>query len=206
MNHAIISGFLTAIVLIVPIGAQNAFVLKLGLLRQHVLPIALLCALMDAVLILLGVSFAGATLAKYTWALSLIKYVGVVFLVFYGTKAFYAAYKHAQPAAESPLAQNITLKSAVLSCLGFTLLNPHVYLDTFLLIGGISFQYQQFQYDYAFGALSASFVWFLALGFGARFLSPLFAKSSTWVALECLIGGLMYLIAWHIWHLDPSAL
>jgi L-lysine exporter family protein LysE/ArgO len=90
--------------------------------------------------------------------------------------------------------------------LGFTLLNPHVYLDTFLLIGGISVQYQQFQYDYAFGALSASFVWFLALGFGARFLSPLFAQSSTWVALECLIGGLMYLIAWHIWHLDPSAL
>ena len=201
MNEALIAGFLMSIALIVPIGAQNAFVLKLGLLRQHVLPIALLCAAMDALLILLGVSFAGATFAKYTWALTAIRYIGVAFLLVYGARAFYNAYKHAQPDADTPLNQNITLKSAVLTCLGFTLLNPHVYLDTFLLIGGISVQYKPNQYDYAIGAMTASFTWFLALGFGARLLTPLFAKARTWVVLEFIIGVLMWSIAYHIWFL-----
>ena len=201
MNEALIAGFLMSIALIVPIGAQNAFVLKLGLLRQHVLPIALLCAAMDALLILLGVSFAGATFAKYTWALTAIRYIGVAFLLVYGARAFYNAYKHAQPDADTPLNQNITLKSAVLTCLGFTLLNPHVYLDTFLLIGGISVQYKPNQYDYAIAAMTASFTWFLALGFGARLLTPLFAKARTWVVLEFIIGVLMWSIAYHIWFL-----
>lgn len=201
MNEALIAGFLMSIALIVPIGAQNAFVLKLGLLRQHVLPIALLCAAMDALLILLGVSFAGATFAKYTWALTAIRYIGVAFLLVYGARAFYNAYKHAQPDADTPLNQNITLKSAILTCLGFTLLNPHVYLDTFLLIGGISVQYKPNQYDYAIGAMTASFVWFLSLGFGARLLTPLFAKARTWVVLEFIIGVLMWSIAYHIWFL-----
>jgi L-lysine exporter family protein LysE/ArgO len=205
MNGAILSGFLTGLALIVPIGAQNAFVLKLGLLRQHVLIIALFCATMDALLILLGVSFAGATFAKYTWTLSAIRYIGVAFLLVYGARAFLNAYRHAQPAAETPLNQTITLKSAVLTSLGFTLLNPHVYLDTFLLIGGISVQYQPNHYNYAIGALCASYFWFLALGFGARLLTPLFAKARTWVILEFVIGILMWSIAYHIWNLPLSS-
>lgn len=194
-----IAGFLMGMGLIVPIGAQNAFVLKLGLLRQHVLPVALICAAMDALLILLGVSFAGATFAKHAWALTAIRYIGVAFLVFYGARAFLNAFRHAQPDADSPLAQNITLKSAVLTCLGFTLLNPHVYLDTFLLIGGLSVQYKPDHFTFGFGAMCASFFWFLALGFGARFLTPLFAKAKTWIILEAGIGIVMWSIAYKIW-------
>ena len=202
---AFISGFLTSLALIVPIGAQNAFVLKLGLMRQHVLVIALLCGLMDAVLILLGVSLAstlaGATAGQYAWVLLTVKYVGVAFLVAYGFRAFRAAYRHAQPMAETPLNQNIALKSAVLTALGFTLLNPHVYLDTVLLIGGISVQFKPHEYEYAIGALTASITWFLVLGFGARLLTPLFAKARTWMVLEAVIGLLMWSIAYQIWHM-----
>jgi L-lysine exporter family protein LysE/ArgO len=200
-NSAFVSGFLTSLALIVPIGAQNAFVLKLGLMRQHVLVIALLCGFMDAALILLGVTFAGATLGQYGWALLGVKYVGVAFLVVYGFRAFLTAYRHAQPMAEAPLNQTISIKTAVATALGFTLLNPHVYLDTVLLIGGISVQYKPNQYDYATGALIASFTWFLTLGFGARLLRPLFAKARTWVVLEVVIGLLMWSIAYHIWFL-----
>jgi L-lysine exporter family protein LysE/ArgO len=208
MSNAFLSGFLTSLALIVPIGAQNAFVLKLGLMRQHVLVIALLCGFMDAALILLGVTiatgFAGATFGQYSWALVGVKYVGVAFLVVYGFRAFMTAYKHAQPMAETPLNQTISLKAAVATALGFTLLNPHVYLDTVLLIGGISVQYKPNQYDYAVGALIASFTWFLTLGFGARLLRPLFAKARTWMVLEVVIGLLMWSIAYHIWFLPVS--
>ena len=204
-TSAFIAGFLTSLALIVPIGAQNAFVLKLGLMRQHVLVIALLCGFMDAALILLGATvasgFAGATFGQYGWALLGVKVVGVAFLVVYGFRAFLTAYRHAQPMAETPLDQTISLKAAVATALGFTLLNPHVYLDTVLLIGGISVQYKPNQYDYAVGALIASFAWFLTLGFGARLLTPLFAKARTWVVLEVLIGLLMWSIAYHIWFL-----
>ncbi|MGL4767794.1 MAG: LysE/ArgO family amino acid transporter [Formosimonas sp.] len=201
MVNAWLAGFLAGLALILPIGAQNAFVLKLGLLRQHVLPVAVLCASLDAALILLGVAFAGATFAQHAWALTAVRYVGVAFLLVYGARAFYNAYRHAQPNTDAPLAQNISLKSAVLTCLGFTLLNPHVYLDTFLLLGSLSVQYQPHHFDFGFGALSASFAWFLTLGFGARLLTPLFAKARTWVVLEFLIGLIMWNIAYHIWTL-----
>jgi L-lysine exporter family protein LysE/ArgO len=203
-NSAFISGFLTSLALIVPIGAQNAFVLKLGLMRQHVLVVALLCGFMDAALILVGVTFAGATFGQYGWALLGVKYVGVAFLVVYGFRAFLTAYRHAQPMAKTPLNQTISLKTAVATALGFTLLNPHVYLDTVLLIGGISVQFKPNQYDYAVGALIASFSWFLALGFGARLLTRLFAQARTWVILEVVIGLLMWSIAYHIWFLPVS--
>jgi L-lysine exporter family protein LysE/ArgO len=200
-TSAFIAGFLTSLALIVPIGAQNAFVLKLGLLRAHVLVIALLCGSMDAALILVGVTFAGATFGQYGWALLAVKVVGVAFLVVYGFRAFLTAYRHAQPMAETPLNRTISLKTAVATALGFTLLNPHVYIDTVLLIGGISVQFKPNQYDYAVGALVASFTWFLTLGFGARLLRPLFAKAQTWVVLEMVIGLLMWEIAYQIWQL-----
>ena len=197
--EAFVSGFITGLVLILPIGAQNAFVLKLGLLRQHVLPIALLCALMDALLIILGTAFVGVTFGQSTTALQIVRIIGVTFLVFYGARAFYNAFKHSQPSAESPLTQSVTLKTAVLTCLGFTLLNPHVYLDTFFLLGTISTQYTPAQYIFALGACVASFAWFLSLGFGARILTPWFKEPLTWVILECAIGLVMWAIAYKIW-------
>lgn len=204
ITHAILAGLLLGFGLIIPIGAQNAYVLKLGLLKQHVLPIALLCAAMDAILIVLGVAFAGAAFASNPTALNVVRYVGVAFLFYYGARAFYTAYHHAQPNAAAPLGQNISLKSAVLTCLGFTLLNPHVYLDTFLLLGGMGVQYAPHHFYFAMGAASASFIWFLSLGFGARLLTPLFAKAKTWVILEAAIGCVMWLIAYKIWTLPLS--
>ena len=196
---AFASGFITGLGLILPIGAQNAFVLKLGLLRQHVLPVAFLCALMDAVLIVLGTAFVGVTFGQSGTALQWVRVIGVAFLVFYGARAIYNAFKHSQPATESPLAQNVTLKGAVLTCLGFTLLNPHVYLDTFFLLGTISTQYKPAHYVFALGACVASFTWFFGLGYGARILSPLFKKAITWMILEFLIGCIMWTIAYKIW-------
>lgn len=198
-SQAMLSGFLTSMGLIVAIGAQNAYVLKLGLLKQHVFPIALLCATIDALLILLGVTFAGFAVQAYPNALNILRYIGVGFLLYYGYKAFVKAYRHAQPDAQAPMDEHITLRSAIVTCLAMTLLNPHVYLDTFLLIGGVSAQFIPYQYFYAIGALSGSFVWFFSLGYGARLLSPLFAKAKTWMILETLIGIVMWTIAYKIW-------
>lgn len=207
MTHALLAGFLTGLSLILPIGAQNAFVLKLGLLRQHVFAIALLCALSDAVLILLGTTFVGVAFGQNSWALQALKWFGIVFLLYYGAKAFRNAREHSRskPDSDSPLQQNIHLKSAILTCLAFTFLNPHVYLDTFLLLGSISAQYKPLQYAFAGGAMFASFFWFFSLGYGARILTPLFQKARTWVVLESVIGIIMWFIAYKIWALPLQA-
>ncbi len=205
MIHTLFAGFLTGLSLILPIGAQNAFVLKLGLLRQHVFAVALICALSDAILIFLGTSFVGFALGQHSLALQVVKWFGVAFLLYYGAKAFYNAIHHAKTNNnDSPLTQNISLKSAVLTCLGFTFLNPHVYLDTFLLLGSISAQYKPLHYVFATGATFGSFFWFFSLGYGARILTPLFKKSITWMILESAIGLIMWSIAYKIWTLPLS--
>ena len=199
LSHALLAGFLTGLSLILPIGAQNAFVLKLGLMRQHVFVIALICALSDALLILLGTTFVGFALGQNAWALQMVKWFGVAFLLYYGAKAFYNAFNHAKSnSSDTSLNQSISLKNAVLTCLGFTFLNPHVYLDTFLLLGSISAQYKPLHYTFAAGAVFASFFWFLSLGYGARVLTPLFKKSVTWIILESAIGVIMWSIAYKI--------
>ena len=202
LSHALLAGFLTGLSLILPIGAQNAFVLKLGLMRQHVFVIALICALSDALLILLGTTFVGFALGRSAWALQMVKWFGVAFLLYYGAKAFYNALNHAKSnGSDMPLNQSISQKSAVLTCLGFTFLNPHVYLDTFLLLGSISAQYKPLHYVFATGATFGSFFWFFSLGYGARILTPLFKKSITWMILESAIGLIMWTIAYKIWTL-----
>lgn len=200
MTHALLAGFLTGLSLILPIGAQNAFVLKLGLLRQHVFGVALICALSDALLIFLGTTFVGFALNQDSLVLQMIKWFGVAFLLSYGAKAFYKALHHAKAGINhTPLNQNIGLKSAVLTCLGFTFINPHVYLDTFLLLGSISAQYKPLHYAFASGAALSSFFWFFSLGYGARILTPLFKRPLTWTILETAIGLIMWSIAYKIW-------
>ncbi len=194
-----ITGFLTGLALIAPIGAQNTFILKLGLMRQHVLIIALLCGLMHAGLILVGVAFAGLTLGISGEVTNVMRYIGIGFLVFYGSYALFSAYKHSKPKPQALFAPAMGLKTAIITAMGLALLNPHVYLDTVVLIGGISLQYQPNQYEYALGALLASFIWFLSLGFGARLLSPFFSNPKSWAALEFCTGLLMLSIAYHIW-------
>lgn len=189
-----ITGFLLGGSLIIAIGAQNAFVLRLGLQRQHVFPIVLLCALSDAFLILAGVAGMGALVKRYDLVLQLITWGGFIFLFVYGLQAFMRAFK--QEHMDARRGGDISLKKAVLTVLAFTYLNPHVYLDTVLLVGGLSAQWQGLaQAAFAVGAITASFVWFFSLGYSARILTPLFEKPMAWRILDILIGSIMWLLA-----------
>lgn len=179
--------------LIVAIGAQNAFVLKQGLKRQFVLIVCLICALSDAMLISAGVFGFGKILAQFPLVITVAKYAGALFLIIYGARSFIAAYQSneslvAKGEAVSSLQQVIGL------CLAFTWLNPHVYLDTVILIGTIASQFAD-KVAFALGAILASFVFFFSLGYGARVLQPVFAKPSAWKVLDVMIGIVMWGIA-----------
>ncbi|MCV6545937.1 MAG: LysE/ArgO family amino acid transporter [Cohaesibacter sp.] len=188
------TGFFLGASLIIAIGAQNAFVLRLGLQRQHVFAVALVCALSDALLILAGVAGMGALVKRYEILLQLITWGGFAFLFVYGLQAFLRAMKNEH--MDAVKGEQMSLKKALLTVLAFTYLNPHVYLDTVVLVGGLSAQWQgAAQAAFAFGAVSASFVWFFSLGYGARILTPIFEKPIAWRVLDILIGCIMWLLA-----------
>jgi len=194
MTTAFIPGFLLGLGLILAIGAQNAFVLRQGLRGEHVFAICLTCALSDAVLISAGVSGFGALTTALPWIATALRYAGAAFLVAYGLRAFVSALGKGGslvPSSEAPG----SLASALLACLAFTWLNPHVYLDTVLLLGSISTQYPGEEAVFAMGAVTASFSFFFSLGFGARLLRPLFARPGAWRVLDLVIGATMCVIA-----------
>ncbi|WP_198403459.1 LysE/ArgO family amino acid transporter [Celeribacter ethanolicus] len=194
MLHATLIGFLTGLSLIVAIGAQNAFVLRQGLRRAHVLPVVLVCALSDALLISLGV-FASAQVSEaFPPLLPILRWGGAAFLMFYGAKAALAAYRgggHLEAATQG--AQS--LKTVVLTALVLTWLNPHVYLDTVVLLGAISARFPEARAGFATGAIMASFAFFFSLGFGARLLAPVFARETSWRVLDGGIALVMWSIA-----------
>jgi L-lysine exporter family protein LysE/ArgO len=181
--------------LIVAIGAQNAFVLKQGLKRRHVSLVVGICALIDVLLIALGVGGMGALIARAPFLLDIIRWAGAVFLFLYGARAFHAAWKgpgHLQ--VDTGDAQ--TALGAASTVVALSLLNPHVYLDTVVLLGGIGARYGwPGNAWFAAGAMCASIVWFTALGFGARVLRPWFEKDVAWRVLDVLVGCVMWWIA-----------
>ena len=185
-----ISGLLLGGSLIIAIGAQNAFILRQGLLRQHVFILCLICALSDAVLIGLGVAGLGAIISGSKILIGAVTLGGAAFLAVY---AFLALRRAISPSGlEAATTGPGSLKAAVLTCLAFTFLNPHVYLDTVLLVGGLSGRYQgAARMAFAIGAMSASFIWFFGLGYGARVLEPLFARASAWRVLDGVIALVM---------------
>lgn len=188
----VLAGFALGFSLILAIGAQNAFVLRQGVRRKHVLPVVLVCALSDATLIAAGVAGFGA-LAEVVPGLEFwMRVFGAAFLVWYGAKTFYSAWKGGASLSAGGEAQS--LRSAVLTCLALTWLNPHVYLDTFVLLGAVSAQYDD-KLGFAAGAMTASFVFFFSLGYGARALAPLFARPFSWRILDVLVGVVMWAIA-----------
>jgi L-lysine exporter family protein LysE/ArgO len=189
---AAVAGFGLGLSLIVAIGAQNAFVLRQGLLRQHVLAVVLICAVSDAVLISAGVAGFGALATALPWLEPVMRYGGVAFLAVYGFRALRSAWTSSGVLKASGEAGS--LKSALLTCLAFTWLNPHVYLDTVVLLGSISSQYPS-KLAFALGGITASFVFFFSLGFGARLLAPFFARPLAWRILDALVGALMWAIA-----------
>jgi L-lysine exporter family protein LysE/ArgO len=189
-----ISGFFLGGSLIIAIGAQNAFILRQGLIRSHIFVLCLICALSDAFLIALGVAGLGGLVARSPALIFGVTLGGAIFLGAYAFLAFRrAANPHALVAGPP---EHVPLKTAVLTCLAFTFLNPHVYLDTVVLLGSLSGQYKgAARTMYGAGAVVASFMWFFALGYGARLLAPLFAKPAAWRILDAVIGLVMSLIA-----------
>ena len=196
----LLAGFATSLTLIAAIGAQNAFVLRQGLRREHVLPVVLTCALSDALLISSGILGLGALLTRSQPALDLAKYGGAAFLYTY---AVFAARRALNPGSISPADHApAALRSVVLTCLGFTYLNPHVYLDTVVLLGSLANQRgTDGRWLYGLGAVAASFTWFFSLGFFSRRLSPIFARPRAWQILDSTIALLMAGLA--TWMLLP---
>lgn len=184
-----ITGFSIGFSLILAIGAQNAFVLKQGLIRQNVFLVCLICAASDAILITLGVSGFGEIITEYPIIERLARLGGALFLFTYGVLNLYSAQTKTH-ALEPTKKIQTSKRKTVLTCLGFTWLNPHVYLDTVVMLGSISTQFENTA-AFALGAISASFVFFFSLGFGASKLTRYFEKPRTWRVLENLIGILM---------------
>lgn len=189
-----IAGFSLGLSLILAIGSQNAFVIKQGLKNQHVFLVCTVCAISDAILISLGVLGFGAIVAKFPQIEVLARYGGAAFLLVYSILSFKSAFTqhHVLGKADD---QKGSLLQTMAVCLAFTWLNPHVYLDTVILLGSISTQYAPNQNLFALGAVIASFLFFFSLGYGARLLAPIFNQPKVWKVFEFVIGVVMALIA-----------
>lgn len=193
----IIKGFLVSFGLIVAIGAQNAYVLKQGLLKQHIFWVCLVCFLCDVTLLSLGVLGFGSLIDKNQTLKLALAIFGAVFLFWYGLRSFKSAYRGGENLSVDTTNQTtISPKKAIATTLALTLLNPHVYLDTLVLVGTVASPLTLVQkYQFLIGAVSASALWFFGLGYGARLLIPLFKKEKTWQLLDVFIGMIMWVIA-----------
>ncbi|MGE8541062.1 MAG: LysE/ArgO family amino acid transporter [Acinetobacter sp.] len=193
MLNTYMQGLALGLSLIVAIGAQNTFVLRQGLRKQHVFWVCFVCALSDALLILLGVTGFSAVIMHYPQIIQFAKWGGAAFLIYYGLLHAIQAYKN-QSAMQLDTGFNQSLMQALLTCLALIWLNPHVYLDTVILLGSISAQFQQPLY-FALGAMSASGLFFFGLGYGAQLLQPIFKSPKAWRILDLLIACVMWAIA-----------
>lgn len=193
-----LKGFVVTFSLIVAIGAQNAYILKLGLLKQYVLLAVSLCILFDFILISAGVLGLGYFIQGNQFLINGIAFIGIVFLSIYAFLSFKSALKNESLKIDDKVKTD-PLKKIITMLLVFTFLNPHTYLDTVLLIGGIGANIDaDLKIYFLLGAISASAVWFNLLGFGARFLIPLFKKPITWKILDIMIGFIMLYIAYSL--------
>ena len=189
MNSPVLIGFLACFALIAAIGAQNAFVLRQGIRREHVLAVVALCTVSDIVLISAGIAGVGALISAHPSALNVAKFGGALFLVSYGLLAARRAWRPSSltPSEKAPA----RLVEVLVTCAALTFLNPHVYLDTVVLLGALANEHRDERWLFGVGAVSASAVWFFSLGLGARRLSGLFSKPLTWRILDGLIAALM---------------
>ena len=193
--HVFLIGFASSLALIVAIGAQNAFVLRQGLKRQHVLWIVSLCTVVDPTLIAAGVAGLGSVVQRHQSLLNAVRFGGAAFLLAYGALAFRRALRPSKLDV-NPGGADLSLRAAILATLGFTFLNPHMYLDTIVLLGTIGAQQpSNLRLVFVLGAAAASAIWFFGLGFGARLLTPLFARPAAWRVLDVGIGAIMVTIA-----------
>jgi len=189
MSSPLFVGFIASFTLIAAIGAQNAFVLRQGIRREHVLPVVALCTVSDVVLISAGIAGVGALINAHPSALNIAKFGGALFLVGYGLLAARRAWR---PSSLTPSeAAPTRLIEVLLTCAALTFLNPHVYLDTVVLLGALANEHRDERWLFGVGAVTASAVWFVGLGLGARQLAGLFARPLTWRILDGLIAVMM---------------
>jgi L-lysine exporter family protein LysE/ArgO len=196
MWQSYLNGLLVAFGLIMAIGTQNAFVLAQSLRREHHLPVAALCFACDALLVAAGVFGLATVLAQNPTLLAIARWGGAVFLLWYGSQALRRAFsKQSLQQGENQAVRS--LRAVMLSALAVTLLNPHVYLDTVLLIGSLGAQ-QTEPGAYVVGAASASLLWFFTLALGAAWLAPWLARPSTWRILDLLVAVMMFAVAFQL--------
>ena len=186
--------------LIIAIGPQNAFVIQQGILRQHVFLAAFVCTFVDVVLIIVGAAGFGTLIAIIPSLKTYFLWGGILFLTGYGTLSLISSFKH--PGDEDSLGKNESgyssknRKSIIITAAGFSLLNPHVYLDTVILLGGLAAQYEIPERNYfAFGAIMASVVWFYGIGYGATLVAPWFESSRGKRILDLVIAMIMFVLA-----------
>lgn len=191
--QAALSGFGLGFSLIVAIGAQNAFVLRQGLRREHVAAVVAFCAISDALLIAAGVAGFGALAKAVPWFEPAMRYGGAAFLLWYGWTNLVSAWRGGQMLEDAGRGAT-SLRAALLTLVGLTWLNPHVYLDTVVLVGAVSAGYEN-KWVFGAGAIVASFTFFVLLGFGARLMAPVFARPRSWQILDLIIGITMWAIA-----------
>lgn len=189
-----LAGMGTGLSLIVAIGAQNAFVLRQGLLKQHVFAVCLFCALSDAILIAVGVGGAGAIGERLPWLMPVMRFGGAAFLFWYGLRSFRAALRGGEALQAAAQGRGVGLAATLGTIALLTWANPHVYLDTVVLLGAISARFPD-KLGFAAGAMTGSFLFFFALGYGSRLLAPVFARPRAWQVLEVVVGCVMWIIA-----------
>ncbi|MFK7858436.1 MAG: LysE/ArgO family amino acid transporter [Granulosicoccus sp.] len=192
---ALAQGFFISLGLILAIGAQNAFVLRQGLRGEHVALVCFTCAFSDALLITTGVSGFGVILSTAPWIDPVFRTAGITFLVVYGLRSWYSAWRGIDQGLVASDTTADSWRIALATCLAFTWLNPHVYLDTVILLGSVSSGFEGRRIAFTIGAICGSFAFFFALGFGARLLRPIFAKAAAWRILDVAIGFMMIAIA-----------
>jgi L-lysine exporter family protein LysE/ArgO len=189
---SVLAGFGFSLALIVAIGAQNAFVLRQGLRREHIVAVVAICATADATLMAAGIAGLGAVLTDAPTVLTAVRWAGAAFLFGY---AALAARRALRPAALTPLQRPpATLRATLLACLAFTFLNPHVYLDTVVLLGTVAHHHPS-KWAFGAGAATASLLWFTALGLGARHLAPLLTRPAAWRIVDAAIATVMTALA-----------
>lgn len=201
MNLAFVSGFWLGFSLILAIGAQNAFVLRQGLKGEHVLLVVLICAVSDAFLIMAGVLGMGAFVMLHENLVDYLRWAGVAFLLFYGARSFWSAWTSGK-SLEATNGKNTDAWSIAVTCFLLTWANPHVYLDTVVLLGSVAAQFGDESRLFGAGAVVSSFVFFFGLGYGARALRKPFANPTAWRILDALVGMVMWAIAFSLATMD----
>jgi L-lysine exporter family protein LysE/ArgO len=190
MSSPLLVGFIASFTLIAAIGAQNAFVLRQGIRGEHVLTVVAVCTVSDILLISAGIAGFGALINAHPSVVDIVKFGGAAFLIGYGLLAARRAWR---PSTLTPSdAAPVRLAQVVITCLALTFLNPHVYLDTVVLLGAIANEHRDDRWLFGIGAVTASAVWFASLGLGARRLANLFATPLTWRILDGLIAVMMF--------------